>query len=123
MNSMKESDISESDHMTENDGESTEIDESTNEDKVANADDDWLDVEKMPEIFDFNGSEGLERNLSPDITPFEAFSLIFNNVLVEKIVNWTNYKAKVQRSKRKYMWKDTDAHEIKKILSSVYHDG
>lgn len=81
---MKESDISESDDMTENDGESTEIDESTNEDKVANADDDWLDVEKMPEIFDFNGSEGLERNLSPDITPFEAFSLIFDNVLVEK---------------------------------------
>ena len=44
---MKESDISESDDMTENDGESTEIDESTNEDKVANADDDWLDVENL----------------------------------------------------------------------------
>lgn len=113
------SDLEES-NMTESDGESTEIDESTNEDEDAN--DDWLDVEKIPEIFDFNGCEGVKQNWPSNIAPFEAFSLIFDNVLVEKIVKWTNHKAKILRSSRTSrqstmrMWKDTDAQEMKKFL-------
>ncbi|KAH7639692.1 hypothetical protein HUG17_3725 [Dermatophagoides farinae] len=62
------SDLEES-NMTESDGESTEIDESTNEDEDAN--DDWLDVEKIPEIFDFNGCE--EKLSNGRITKLKFF--------------------------------------------------
>lgn len=86
-------------------------------------DSEWLDTDTEPVLHSFVGQEGLRVNLSTDASAWDVFSLIFDNVLVDKIVHWTNARATVLQNTTTFSryssmkkWTEVTVEELKRFL-------
>lgn len=116
----EESEVSETNEIDNNQIEETNQNEETID--AETVEDEWVDVDCDPDIFDFLEPEGLKRNVSSTSTPLEIFEMLFDVPLLEKIVDWVNLRAKSIKDKNVSLhsnmknWKDTNCDEIRRFL-------
>lgn len=73
--------------------------------------------------FDFTGNSGIQKELDPQITPFETFSLIVDNEVTQLVVEETNRYAEqcIQKGDRRFVVKskNTYGEELLKFLMLI----
>jgi len=63
--------------------------------------------------------------LTSNSSPYQFFSLIFTNDLIENIKNWTNQRAKekidnfVRRKQEKSLWNDITSDEMRSFIRCI----
>lgn len=115
---------SESNSVSFEENESDSDGGESNDAGTTNVDDDgdWTDTSEDPVEFDFIGKEEFLADIDQNITPLQAFSLFFDELLINKIVNWTNERAKTfcenntKRHSNLKNWENVKNEDIKKFL-------
>lgn len=111
-----ESSSSNSDSETGNDNPNTESDN-------VETNDEWTDSDKDPQIHTFTEQEGLKLNIPNNCSVWDIFSMIFDDMLIDKIRDWTNARADMIRSSvtlsrgsNMKKWKAVTSEELKRFL-------
>lgn len=83
----------------------------------------WSTVDADPEVHAFIEKETVKVDLSPNSKPLDFFLLLFDDILLEKIVNWTNSQAMklletTHISKDSYLknWSNVTIDEFERFL-------
>lgn len=110
-NKSSNEEISSSEDSDNDEDDQNNIDNSNNEPM-------WMDVTSgKQKSFLFTGNEGI--HISPSTDPFEIFSAIVDDEILNLIVNETN----ISGYKHRGNWEETTSAEIKKFLAIVMYMG
>lgn len=100
-------------------------DENHNEDMNIDDDEDeqWTDTDIQPILHSFLGQEGLKINIPENSKPLDFFLLVFDNLLIEKVRDWTNARAtslmnqsNLRRHSNMKKWSMLTSEELKKFF-------
>jgi len=90
---------------------------------MCEADSNWSSVDIEPVLHDFTGQEGIKVNLSMDSLTLDVFSLFFDDLLIKKLVCWTNARAELLRNSTNLLpnssmktWTAVTENEMKQFL-------
>jgi len=90
---------------------------------MCEADTNWSSVDIEPVLHDFTGQEGIKVNLSMDSLTSDVFSLFFDDLLIKKLVCWTNARAELLRNSTNLLpnssmktWTAVTENEMKQFL-------
>lgn len=94
------------------------------EDQQSGGDNEWIDIEPESNNIVFTGEEKILIELPLGSKPIDYFMKIFDDALVQRIVLWTNERAKIKREhgalrekSNLRRWKDVSAAELKQVIA------